>query len=188
MLHAIDSALNQKHYAEIFVHIDMTASHCCCRFVSCTSMMWISRSITSQRCFIRLRSGDCGAHSSTVNALLCSVNQFVMIWALWNGVLSVPSEDRNTVVIEGWKWWATILSYAVVFKQCLVGTKVQSLHSTTSLNNWYKARWIHALMFSDPVPKWNLDIFPILYLSVLVVQFNVLCVTAILTLCGHPES
>ncbi len=42
----------------------MIASHSCCRFVGCTSMMWISRSTTSQRCSIGLRSGDCGGHLS----------------------------------------------------------------------------------------------------------------------------
>ncbi len=33
-----------KHSSEILVHIDMIASHGCCRFIGCTSMMWISRS------------------------------------------------------------------------------------------------------------------------------------------------
>ncbi len=46
----------------MLVHIVMIASHSCCRFVVCTSMMWISRSTTSQRCSIGLRSGDCGGH------------------------------------------------------------------------------------------------------------------------------
>ncbi len=40
----------------------MIAIRSCCRFVGCTSMMWISRSTTSQRCSIGLRSGDCGGH------------------------------------------------------------------------------------------------------------------------------
>ncbi len=53
----------------------MIASHSCCRFVVCTSMMWISRSTTSQRCSIGLRSGDCGGHLSKVNSLSCSRNQ-----------------------------------------------------------------------------------------------------------------
>ncbi len=49
---------------EILVHIDMIASCSFCRFVVCTSMMWISRSTTSQSCSIGLRSGDCGGHLS----------------------------------------------------------------------------------------------------------------------------
>ncbi len=58
-----------------FGHIDMIASCSCCRFVGCISMMWISRSTTSQRCSIGLRSGDCGGHLSKVNSLSCSRNQ-----------------------------------------------------------------------------------------------------------------
>ncbi|MBN3297538.1 MEGF9 protein, partial [Amia calva] len=38
-----------------------------------------SRSTTSQRCSIGLRSGDCGGQFSTVNSLSCSRNQFEMI-------------------------------------------------------------------------------------------------------------
>ncbi len=81
-----------------------------CRFVSCTSMMWISCSTTSQRCSIGLRPGDCGGHLSKVNSLSCSRNQSEMIWALWHGALSCwkqPSEDGYTVVIKGWTWSAT---------------------------------------------------------------------------------
>ncbi len=50
--------------SEILVHIDMIATHSCCRFVGCTSMMWISRSTTSQRCSTGLRSGNCGGYLS----------------------------------------------------------------------------------------------------------------------------
>jgi len=45
----------------------MISSRSCCRFVVCTSMMWISCSSTSQRCSIGLRSGDCGGRLSLVN-------------------------------------------------------------------------------------------------------------------------
>ncbi len=64
-----------KHSSEILVHIDLIASRSCCRFVGYTSMMRISRSTTSQRCSIGLRSGDCGGHWSKVNSLSCSRNQ-----------------------------------------------------------------------------------------------------------------
>ncbi len=60
--------MDWKHSSEILVHIVMIASHSCCRFVSCTSMMRISRSTTSQSCSIGLRSGDCGGHLSKVNS------------------------------------------------------------------------------------------------------------------------
>ncbi len=79
---------------EILVHIDMIASHSCCRFVGCTSMMWISRSTTSQSCSIGLRSGDCGGHLSKMQT-------------------STPHHYTTT----------------------------------TSLNHWDKAGWIHAFMF-----------------------------------------
>ncbi len=100
-----------KHSSEILVHIVMIASHSCCRFVVCTSMMRISRSTTSQRCSIGLRSGDCGGHLSKVNSLSCSRNQSEMIWSLWHDALSCWKYIRRwyTVVIKGWTWSATIL-------------------------------------------------------------------------------
>ncbi len=103
----------------------MIASHSCCRFVVCTSMMWISRSTTSQRCSIGLRSADCGGHLSKVNSLSCSRNQSEMIWALWHGSLSCWKYIRRwyTVVIKGWTWSATILRSAVAFKRCSIGTQ-----------------------------------------------------------------
>ncbi len=78
-------------------HIVMIASHSCSRFVGCTSMMWISRSTTSQSCSIGLRSGDCGGHLSKVNSLSCSINQSEMIWALWHGALSCWKYIRRWV-------------------------------------------------------------------------------------------
>ncbi len=88
ILRVIDSTRCWKHSSEILVHIDMIASHSCCRFAGCTSMMRISRFTTSQRCTIGLRSGDCGGHLSKVNSLSCSRNQSEMIWALCYGALS----------------------------------------------------------------------------------------------------
>ncbi len=87
ILRGIDSTRCWKHSSELLVHIDMIVSHSCCRFVDCTSMMQISRSTTSQRCSIGLRSGDCGGHLSKVNSMSCSRNQSEMIWALWHGAL-----------------------------------------------------------------------------------------------------
>ncbi len=57
ILRGIDSTRCWKHSSEILVHIDMISSHSCCRFVCCTSMMWISSFTTSQSCSIGLRSG-----------------------------------------------------------------------------------------------------------------------------------
>ncbi len=42
ILRDTDSTRCWKHSSEILVHIDMIASHSCCRFVGYTSMMWIS--------------------------------------------------------------------------------------------------------------------------------------------------
>ncbi len=61
------------------------------------SMKWISRSTTSQRCSIGLRSGDCGGHLSKVNSLSGSRNQSEMIWALWHGALSCWKYIRRCV-------------------------------------------------------------------------------------------
>lgn len=44
----------------------MTASLHCYRFINCTSTKQISHSTTSQRCSVRLRSGDCRGHWSTI--------------------------------------------------------------------------------------------------------------------------
>ncbi len=111
ILRGIDSTRCWKHCSEILVYIDMIASRSCCRFVVCTSMMRISRSTTSQRCSIGLRSGDCGGHLSKVNSSSCSRNQSEMIWSLWHGALSCWKYIRRwyTVVIKGWTWSATIL-------------------------------------------------------------------------------
>ncbi len=111
ILHDVNSTRCWKHSSEILIHIVMIASHSFCRFVICTSMMWISRSTTSQRCSIGLRSGDCGGYLSKVNSLSCSRNQSEMIWALWRCIilLEVASEDGYTVVIKGWTWSSTIL-------------------------------------------------------------------------------
>ncbi len=97
ILCGVDSTRCWKHSSDILVHIGMIASHSCCRFVSCTSMMRISRSTTSQRCSIGLRSSDCGGHLSKVNSLSCSRNQSEMIWALWHGALSCWKYIRRCV-------------------------------------------------------------------------------------------
>ncbi len=115
----------------------MIASHSCCRFVGSTSMMWISRSTTSQRCSIALRSGDCGGHLSKVNSLSCSRDDLSFVtWCII--LLEVASEDEYTVVIKGWTWSATILREAVVFKRCSIGTKCAKKISPTPLHHHHQ--------------------------------------------------
>lgn len=43
--HGRDSSSCWKLSSEMLVHIDMRASHSCCRFIDCTAMIWISSSI-----------------------------------------------------------------------------------------------------------------------------------------------
>jgi len=48
----------------MLARIDRIASCSRWRIVGCTSRAWSSRSTTSQRCSIALRSGECGGHFS----------------------------------------------------------------------------------------------------------------------------
>ncbi len=109
----------------------MIASHSCCRFVDCTSMMWISRSTTSQRCSIGLRSGDCGDHLSKVNSLSCSRNQSEMIWALWRCII---------LLIKGWTWSLVVTSGYLSYC-CLSIICNQSAHSplTSDINKTFSS-------------------------------------------------
>ncbi len=157
----------------------MIASRSYCRFVVCTSMMRISRSTTSQRCSIGLRSSDCGGHLSKVNSLSCSRNQSEMIWALWHGALSGWKYIRRwyTVVIKGWTCSATILRLAVAFKRCSFGTKCAKKTSPTPLHHPHhqpeplrQGRMIHAFMFFtlSTIPRsksLKSPFFPILMLA-----------------------
>lgn len=65
IVHGTHSTRCWKQSSENLVHIIIIASHCCCRFVGCTSMMWIT-------CFSADRSGNCSNISVCVfiNALL----------------------------------------------------------------------------------------------------------------------
>ncbi len=122
----------------------MIGSHSCCRFVGCTSKMWISRSTTSQRCSIGLRSCDCGGHLSIV-------------------MFKKPVWDDLSFVT----WCIILLEVAIrrwvhcshkgmdmVSNNTQVGKGAQSVprhhYTTTSLNRWDKAGWIHAFMCFMP--------------------------------------
>ncbi len=111
ILRGIVSTRCWKHSSEILVHIDMIASRGCYRFVGCTSMMWISRSTTSQRCSIDW-------DLVTVEAIWvkwthCHVQETSLRWFELCDMVHYPagstSEDGYTVVIKGWTWSETIL-------------------------------------------------------------------------------
>ncbi len=110
ILGGIDSTSVWKHSSEILVHIDMIVSHSCCRFVGCTSMMWISRSTTSQRSSI---DGDLvTVEVIWVKWTHCHVQETSLRWLLCDMVhYPAGSSIRRsyTVVIKGWTWSATIL-------------------------------------------------------------------------------
>ncbi len=55
----------------------------------CTSMMRISRSSTSQRCFIGLRSGDCGGHFSKINDK-CTAILNIRYWSNYINLTFMP--------------------------------------------------------------------------------------------------
>lgn len=73
-----------KHFLEMWVYTDTITSDSCSRFVGWTSMMSISRSTTSQRCFTALEWSPQSPDLNPVN-LSCSRNQF---WVLLHGTLS----------------------------------------------------------------------------------------------------
>lgn len=66
----------------------MTASHSCCRFLSCTSMVQISHSTKSKNCSIRLSSGGCRGHLTAMASTETSVKGFAtwctIVLALWS--------------------------------------------------------------------------------------------------------
>ncbi len=69
------------------------------QIVVCTSMMRISRSTTSQRCSIGLRSGDCGGHLSKVNSLSCSRNLFKII-----NVFKIHYQESSQAFHSNYYW------------------------------------------------------------------------------------
>ncbi len=76
-------------------------------------------------------------------------------WALWHGdLLEVVSEDGYTVVIKGWTMIEQQYSGRLwrLNNAQLVLRKYPPHHytTTTSLNRWDKAGWIHAFMFFTP--------------------------------------
>ncbi len=116
----------------------MIASRSCCRF-------WISRSTTSQRCSIGLRSGDCGGHLSKVNSFSCSRNQSEMIWALWHGALSCWKYIRRWVHCSH-KGMDMVRNNTQVYKLWSIGTKGPKVCQ----------EYIHHTI-TPPAPAWTIE-------------------------------
>lgn len=72
-----------EHSSEMLLHVEMIVSHCSCRYVGWTSMIWISHSTTFSGWSIGLRSCDSWGHFSTMNSLWCSGKQ--KFWAFVRG-------------------------------------------------------------------------------------------------------
>lgn len=157
----------------------MIASHRCCRFVGCTSMMLLFHHIPKVLCWIE-------------------------IWWQWRALeyselciilLEVGIRRWGTLVIMGWSWSATILRQAVVFNhtqlvlrapKCAKKYPPQHYLTTTNLNN--KAGRMLSCCLHHILPRpaeWNLksrlitpgSIFCQFYLA----QFGWVCVNCSLS-------
>lgn len=95
------------------------------------------------------------------NSLLCSMNQSATIFYLWPGALScwkwIPKDVHNVVINWG-MWLAITPRWAVHLKNLLLvervpmyAKKIFSIpFTTTTLNHWYKVRWIHTYVLFMP--------------------------------------
>lgn len=82
------------------LHVDVTASHGCCRFAS-----WWQSPVPPHPKGPLQGSADWRPFESS--QLSCSRNQSKMIWAWCHVILNGPSDDWCTVAIKGWTWSAT---------------------------------------------------------------------------------
>ncbi len=124
ILRDTDSTRCWKHSSEILVHIVMIASRSCCRFVVCTSMMRISRSTTSQRCSIGLRSGDCGGYLSKVNCFHVLYAKFwLYIWMQQKSRLIRSGNVFQSSIVQFW-WSCVNCILRVLFLSDRSGTGV----------------------------------------------------------------
>ncbi len=86
----------------------MIASRSCCRFVGCTSMMRISRSTTSQRCSIGLRS----AHSLL---FVCTSLLFILLFIKSQYTVFCTSYCFAHLIVVHFLFHCTFYSYFSFF-------------------------------------------------------------------------
>lgn len=65
-----DSTSYWQHFLEILVHIEMVASHCCCRFVGYITMMKISCFTTSQTSSTQSTTHSCSYQAGWFHAVI----------------------------------------------------------------------------------------------------------------------
>ncbi len=133
----------------------MIASRSCCRFVGCTSMMWISRSTTSQRCSIGLRSGDCGGHLSARAQChiqrLCLGNRRMSAASIAAEVEGVGGQPVSAHTPHTASNWSARLS-----SQKDASSKDDAQESLQTVC-WKQADYGHGLLEPCPVVWWDQD-------------------------------
>lgn len=105
--------------------------------------IWISLFTTSQRCSVRLGSGECGCHLSTANTSHVRETS-EMIKSFWYVVLSYwkePSEVGYTVLIKRWTW-------STVFRQMCKQMLQQKQSPETG---W----WVVEATWKFPLELWH---------------------------------
>lgn len=113
IVHGTHSTRCWKQSSENLVHIIIIASHCCCRFVGCTSMMWIT-------CFSADRSGNCSnicvcVHKCSSVSLDCNEWLFEILLPFYRqfNLFSLTSG-----INEVFSPWELHLTWYFVYKPC----------------------------------------------------------------------
>ncbi|KAI5104217.1 ADAMTS-like protein 3, partial [Silurus meridionalis] len=101
ILLGMDFTMHWKHMFEILVHVELTASHNCCRIVRCTFTLQFTHYTTFHSCSITVRSSNTrkrcifGEPVPTVAAEFCSWQAGDLVWSF--GVVALPLWGLNKV-------------------------------------------------------------------------------------------